>query len=176
MRDLEYRYSQREDGSVAFRLMLPLGRERYNFRACVDGHMGGVIKVYREFKICGDINWLQGKWEAVKKSLEFAWAATNEDLWDADKDGVLEGRQHHTLDMELFGPSAWLQGFYQAALKAGSEIAELLGHKEEAREWRSLFEKGKAWTDRYLFNGEYYEQRVDLSDKTLLEKYIVELQ
>ena len=171
MRDLEYRYSQREDGSVAFRLMLPLGRERYNFRACVDGHMGGVIKVYREFKICGDIKWLQGKWEAVKKSIEFAWAATNEDLWDADKDGVLEGRQHHTLDMELFGPSAWLQGFYQAALKAGSEIAELLGHKEEAREWRSLFEKGKAWTDRYLFNGEYYEQRVDLSDKTLLEKY-----
>lgn len=171
MRDLEYRYSQRTDGSVAFRLMLPLGRERYDFRACVDGHMGGVIKVYREFKICGDINWLKGKWEAVKKSIEFAWAETNEDLWDADKDGVLEGRQHHTLDMELFGPSAWLQGFYLAALKAGAEIAELLGHREEACEWRSLFEKGKTWTDSYLFNGEYYEQRVDLSDKTLLEKY-----
>lgn len=42
MRDLEYRYSQREDGSMAFRLMLPPGRERYDFRACVDGHMGGV--------------------------------------------------------------------------------------------------------------------------------------
>ena len=35
--------------------------------------------------------------------------------------GVLEGRQHHTLDMELFGPSAWLQGMYLAALKASAE-------------------------------------------------------
>lgn len=26
----------------------------------------------------------------------------------AAADGVLEGRQHHTLDMELFGPSSWL--------------------------------------------------------------------
>lgn len=171
MRDLEYRYSQREDGSMSFRLMLPLGRPRYDFRACVDGHMGGVIKVYRDFKICGDIDWLAGKWEAVKKSIEFAWSPTNEDLWDADKDGVLEGRQHHTLDMELFGPSAWLNGFYQAALKAGAEIAELLGYQKEAEEWKYLFENGKNWVDTHLFNGEYYGQKIDLTDKGLLEKY-----
>lgn len=171
MRDLEYRYSQREDGSVAFRLMLPLGRQQYGFRACVDGHMGGVIKVYREFKLCGDIHWLAGKWEAVKKSLEFAWSPANEDMWDADRDGVMEGRQHHTLDMELFGPSSWLQGFYQAALKAGSEIAGILGHEEEAAKYRALFERAKAWTDEHLFNGEYYEQEIDLRDKSLLEKY-----
>lgn len=171
MRDLEYQYSQREDGAVSFRLMLPLGRPRYDFRACVDGHMGGIIKVYRDFRLCGDKEWLEGKWEAVKKSIEFAWAPTNEDLWDADKDGVLEGRQHHTLDMELFGPSAWLNGFYQAALKAGAEIAEILGHKEEAEDWNKLFQCGKNWVDKHLFNGEYYEQQIDLTDKSLLEKY-----
>ena len=38
------------------------------------------------------------------------------DAWDLDGDGVLEGRQHHTLDMELFGPSSWLEGFYLLAL------------------------------------------------------------
>lgn len=171
MRDLEYRYSQREDGSMAFRLMLPPGRERYEFRACVDGHMGGVIKTWREFLLCGDIEWLSGKWEGVKNCLEFAWAATNEDGWDADRDGVLEGRQHHTLDMELFGPNAWLNGFYQAALKAGAEIAALLGHEKERAEWQELFERGKAWVDENLFNGSYYEQKVDLEDKGLLEKY-----
>ena len=171
MRDLEYRYSQREDGSVSFRLMLPLGRDRYDFRACVDGHMGGVLKVYREFKMCGDIRWLEGKWEAVKKSVEFAWTPTNEDRWDADRDGVLEGRQHHTLDMELFGPSGWLQGFYLAALKAGSQIAGILGHVEEEKTYRSLFEKGKAWVEENLFNGEYYGQKIDLADKSLLERY-----
>lgn len=171
MRDLEYRYSQREDGSMAFRLMLPPGRERYDFRACVDGHMGGVIKTYREFLLCGDVKWLEGKWEAVKKSIEFAWAETNEDGWDADKDGVLEGRQHHTLDMELFGPSAWLNGFYQAALKAGAEMAEILGHEKERKEYQDLFERGRDWVDQHLFNGSYYQQKVDLTDKSLLEKY-----
>lgn len=80
MRDLEYKYSQRDDGSVSFRLQLPLGRERYNFRACVDGQMGGVIKVYRDYKICGDKKWLEGKWEAVKKPL-ICLGRTNEDKW-----------------------------------------------------------------------------------------------
>ncbi len=171
MRDLEYRFSQREDGSMAFRLMLPPGRERYGFRACVDGHMGGVIKTYREFLLSGDMAWLEEKWEGVKKAIEFAWAETNEDKWDADKDGVLEGRQHHTLDMELFGPSSWLNGFYQAALKAGARMALILGHEKEAEEYRELFEKGKAWVDEHLFNGSYYQQEVDLCDKGLLEKY-----
>ncbi|MBP3468108.1 MAG: hypothetical protein J6K26_01135 [Lachnospiraceae bacterium] len=171
MRDLEYRYSQREDGSVSFRLQLPLGRKRYDFRACVDGQMGGVIKVYRDYKICGDKEWLAGKWEAVKKSVEFAWASTNEDGWDADRDGVLEGRQHHTLDMELFGPNSWLNGFYQAALKAASEIAGILGHEEEEKEYLRLFESGKEWTDTHLFNGEYYQQQVDIKDRSVLERY-----
>lgn len=171
MRDLEYQYSQREDGSVAFRLMLPPGRPRYDFRACVDGQMGGVLKVYRDYKICGDKEWLKGKWEAVKKSIEFAWSNTNEDKWDADMDGVLEGRQHHTMDMELFGPNAWLNGFYQAALKAGSEIASLLGHEEEAGQYMKLFQRGKKWVDTNLFNGEYYGQKIDLKDKHILERY-----
>lgn len=171
MRDLEYRYSQRPDGSVSFRLQLPLGRPRYEFRACVDGQMGGVIKVYRDYKICGDKEWLAGKWEAVKKSIEFAWSPTNEDCWDADRDGVMEGRQHHTLDMELFGPSAWLNSFYQAALKAASEIAGILGHHEEEALYARLFRQGRDWVDEHLFNGEYYAQKINLKDKRLLERY-----
>ncbi len=170
MRDLEYRYSMREDGSVSFRLKLPLGSGRFDFRACVDGQMGGVIKTYRDFKLCGDISWLREKWPAVKKSLEFAWCPTNEDEWDADMDGVMEGRQHHTLDMELFGPSSWLNGFYLAALKAAAEMAELVGEPENAEKYRALFERGKKKTDEELYNGTYYIQRVDLRDSSLLER------
>ena len=171
MRDLEYRYSQRRDGSVAFRLRLPLGRGGNAFRACVDGQMGGVIKVYRDFKLCGDLEWLRGKWDAVRKSVEFAWAETNEDKWDYDRDGVMEGRQHHTLDMELFGPSSWLNGFYLAALMAASEIAALLGHHAKAKEYALLAEKGRIWSDKHLFNGEYYQQATDLKDSDLLRRY-----
>ena len=58
----------------------------------------------------GDSQWLAELWPAVKQSLEFAWSPANEDRWDPEMTGVLWGRQHHTLDMELFGPNAWLTG------------------------------------------------------------------
>ncbi|MDD5603800.1 MAG: GH116 family glycosyl-hydrolase, partial [Eubacteriales bacterium] len=171
MRDLDYMYNQREDGSMSFRLRLPPGCERSPFRACADGQFGGVIKVYREWKISGDDDWLRGKWEAVRKSLDFAWAPSNEDHWDKDRDGVLEGRQHHTLDMELFGPNTWLTGMYRAALKAGSEVDVFLGEKEKAAEYKRLFSKGCDWTEKNLFNGEYYHQKIDLSDRFILSRY-----
>jgi hypothetical protein len=44
IRDLEFRYSTAEDGRMGFRLMLPLGSRMTDFRACLDGQMGTVIK------------------------------------------------------------------------------------------------------------------------------------
>ncbi len=171
MRDLEYKYSQREDGRTAFRLMLPLGRERPDFSACVDGQMGGVLKVYRDWKLCGDDEWLRKNWQAVKNCVEYAWAPTNEDKWDPEKTGVITGRQHHTLDMEFYGPSSWLEGFYLAALNAASELAEYLGETETAKVYRQVYEKGKEWTDKNLWNGSYFCEKIDLSDKSNLERF-----
>jgi non-lysosomal glucosylceramidase len=171
MRDLEYRHTMRDDGKMGFRLQLPVGRAFQDWHACADGQFGGVIKSYREWKLSGDDAWLKSNWPAIKKSIEFAWAPTNEDQWDLDKDGVLEGRQHHTLDTELFGPNSYLTGFYLAALKAGADMAEYLGEPEKAKEYRGLFEKGKAWVDKNLFNGEYYHQKINLKDKSVLDPY-----
>ncbi|MEM3047525.1 MAG: GH116 family glycosyl hydrolase, partial [Candidatus Bathyarchaeia archaeon] len=175
MRSLDYRYNQREDGRMSFRLQLPLGSGFSEFpHACADGQFGGVVKAYRDWKISGDTAWLRSHWEAVKKSIEYAWAETNEDKWDLDKDGVLEGRQHHTLDMELFGPNSWLTGFYLAALKAGAEMADHLGEHEKAQEYRELFERGKSWVDEHLFNGDYYHQLIDVRDRSVLERFKAE--
>ncbi|WP_219835193.1 GH116 family glycosyl-hydrolase [Paenibacillus sp. R14(2021)] len=171
MRDLDFKYNARADGSMAFRLMLPLGRDPGPFRACVDGQMGGVIKAYRDWKISGDDVWLRKNWPAIRQSIEYAWSESNPDKWDADRDGVIEGRQHHTLDMELFGPNAWLTGFYLAALKAASEIAAYLGEEALSAEYGELFRRGKAWTDTHLYNGRYYIQSIDLTDRSLLEQF-----
>jgi len=172
MRDLDFTHNQRPDGGMGFRLRLPLGAERTPFRPCADGQFGGVIKTYRDWKICGDSDWLRRHWPAVKKSIEFAWAESNEDRWDADRDGVLEGRQHHTLDMELFGPNSWLTGFYLGALKAGAEMAEHLGEAETAGEYRRLFQRGRRWVDEHLFNGSWYHQQIDVRDRSILERYL----
>ena len=171
LRETDFTYNQDETGRMAFRMQLPLGREKSGFRACVDGQMGGVIKTYREWKLCGDDAWLKELWPKVKKSIEYAWSEENPDRWDRDKDGVLEGRQHHTLDMELFGPSSWLEGFYLAALKCGAEMALTMEEPETAAQYEALFRKGKAWCDKNLFNGAWYCQRIDLKDKALLSPY-----
>lgn len=171
IRDNEFKYSTDKDGKMSFRMNLPLGREMLCPRACVDGQMGAVIKSYREWKISGDNKWLANNWDSIKKVLEYAWNNANNDCWDLDKDGVLEGRQHHTLDMELFGPSSWLEGMYLLALKAAAEMAKFLGDHEKEQEYRELFEKGYTWTKENLFNGRYFIQKVDITNKEILEKH-----
>ena len=138
---------------------------------CLDVRLAGVIKTYPRLKLSGDDEWLKEIFPHAQKALEFAWDEDSNVGWDKDRDGVLEGRQHHTLDVELFGPSAWLQGMYLAALKAAAEMASYLGLEEKAAEYLDTFAKGAKWTDENLFNGGYYIQKIDLNDKSILEKY-----
>ena len=118
----------------------------------------------------GDDEWLRKWWPKVKKSLAFAWSPENADHWDPEQSGVITGRQHHTLDMELFGPNAWLNIFYVGALKAASIMAKAMGDAD-AELYERLYEQGRAYTDDELFNGEYYQQKVDIRDKTILDPY-----
>ncbi len=85
--------------------------------------------------------------------------------------GSCEGKQHHTLDMEMFGPSAWLQGFYLLALDCGAKMAEALNEEEKAKKYRHVYEKGKKWTNDNLFNGRHFCQKVDLGDKSIIDSY-----
>ena len=173
MRDLNYKYNQGGDGSMSFRLQLPVGRVRSSFRPCADGQFGDVIKAYRDWKISGDTEWLRGIWAPIKRSIAFAWSESNEDKWDPGATGVLSGRQHHTLDMELFGPNAWLTGFYLAALTAAAEMAEALGEPETATRYTEIFEKGKAYVNAELWdeNLGYFVQKLDLRDPASLDPY-----
>lgn len=171
LRENTLKYGLRDTGSTDFRINLPLGMEREEFRACIDGHFGEVIKCYREWKISGDTQWLKSYSDKIFKMIDFAWSPDNIDKWDLNQDGVLEGRQHHTLDMEMFGPSSWLQGFYLLALDCGSKIANAVGDYEREKLYREIYEKGKKWTNENLFNGKYFYHKIDLSDKSIIENY-----
>lgn len=171
MLETDYTYNMKPSGEMMFRTMLPLGSGRSDFRACVDGQMGCIIRFYREWKLSGDDEWLKKWWDKVKYSLEYAWSPENRDRWNPGKTGIITGRQHHTLDMELFGANAWLNGFYLAALKACSEIAAYLGENEKAEEYLSIFRKGQEYTERELFNGRHYIQKIDLNDRSVLDVF-----
>lgn len=171
MRDTEIKYNTDEYGKMQFRVKLPLGRQRGDFFACVDGQMATVIKIYRDWKITGNSRWLSDNWSKIKSILEFAWSEYNTHEWDRNKDGMLDGRQHHTLDLELFGPSSWLEGMYLAALKAAAQMADFLGDIEKRDEYTRLFENGYAMTKDTLFNGEYFFQAVDLNNEEMLKHF-----
>lgn len=171
LRENTIKYALYETGKTSFRISLPIGRECTKFRACVDGQMGEVIKCYREWKISGDDEWIKKYAHKIFSMLEYAWSESNPDKWDENKDGIIEGRQHHTLDMELFGANSWLEGFYLLALDCAAEIAEYIGDTERAVLYRKLYQNGKQWTNENLFNGQYFSQKIDLHDRKITEKF-----
>jgi len=172
LRTSELKYSMDEAGCLQYRSKLPFGKtEPFKLPPCLDGQMGTIIKIYRDWKISGDTDWLKAHWPKVKKLMDYAWSPENDNEWDRNKDGVLEGRQHHTLDVPLFGPSAWLEGMYLTALKAAAELAAAMGEEDKRTEYLALFEKGYAWTKENLFNGEWFIHKLDVTDKSILEHH-----
>lgn len=156
MREADYTYNLRPDGSMGFRLQLPLGAPPNDFLPCADGQMGGILKACRDWKISGDDAWIRHLWPRMRQALEYAWAQ-----WDPEKSGVMRGAQHNTYDIEFHGPNPLSAGFYLGALAAGAEIAAHLGETEKAEEYRAVLARGQEWTETNLFNGDYYAQRYD---------------
>jgi uncharacterized protein (DUF608 family) len=144
------------DGKMAFRTLLPLSPETlWGGPPAADGQMGCLLKLYREWKLSGDGAWLRSLWPHAKRALQYAWQK-----WDADRDGVMEGEQHNTYDIEFYGPNTMVGTLYLAALRAAGEMAARMGEGEFAEECGRLFESGRRLYDERLWNGEYYAQDV----------------
>src|SRR5262245_39511869 len=154
MRETDLLENLRPDGSMAFRTLLPLGRALWAFRPAADGQMGAILKLYREWQISGDDAFLRRLWPQAKRALEYAWTS-----WDADKDGVMEGEQHNTYDIEFYGPNPMMGTLYLGALKAAARMAEAAGDREAGAAYARLFEAGRGRLEE-LWNGEFYIQKV----------------
>ena len=157
MREVEFGHATSEAGLMSFRVALPIGRAQEFGRAAADGQMGCILKMYRDWQLSGDEALLRSLWPKVRKAVEFCWIPGG---WDADRDGVMEGCQHNTMDVEYFGPNPQMGLWYLGALRAAEEMARHVGDVDFARECRRLFESGSRWIDANLWNGEYYVHRV----------------
>ena len=156
-RTVEFGYATNEMGLMSFRVNLPIKNAQKLGRAAADGQMGTIMKMYRDWQLSGDDDLLKKLWPNVKKAMEFCWIDGG---WDADKDGVMEGCQHNTMDVEYFGPNPQMEFWYLGALRAASEMAAYLNDAEFARTCEELFQKGSKWTDENIYNGEYYIQDI----------------
>jgi hypothetical protein len=156
MRDTGLLHNVFPDGRQAFRTLVPVERgARWDRKPAADGQTGELLKLYRDWQLHGDEAWLRRLWPAARRVLEYAFVQ-----WDADADGVMEGEQHNTYDIEFYGPNPMVGTLYLGALRAGAELAEVLGETRTAERYRGLAEAGAARLDRLCWNGSYYEQRV----------------
>lgn len=154
LRQTEFFDSQNQEGHQNFRAALPIGQTSHDFHAAADGQLGGILKVYRDFLICGDLTWLKNLWPQVKASMDYCIS-----LWDKKREGVLKEPHHNTYDIEFWGADVMCSSFYLSALRAMVEMAALLG--ETARGYEELLEKGTAYLSGHLYNGEYFFQEVE---------------
>jgi non-lysosomal glucosylceramidase len=144
-------------GLMSFRAGLPVEKSRSWDLAAADGQMACIVHLYLDWVLSGDESLLAELWPAARRSLEFCWVSGG---WDADRDGVMEGVQHNTMDVEYYGPNPQMGSWYLAALRAAEELARVVGDEEFASYCRSLFESGSRWLDEHLFNGSYYRHEV----------------
>jgi len=154
LRETEFGPSQSDAGHQTFRASLPIRPVDHDFHAAADGQLGGIMKVYREWRVSGDTEWLRRLWPKVKQSLDYCIAT-----WDPGHKGLVEEPHHNTYDIEFWGPDGMCTSFYLGALQAASLMGKALG--EEVPLYAELREKGEKATESDLFDGEYFTQKIE---------------
>jgi len=171
MRKVEFAAATTDSGLMSFRVKLPLDNISSFSKVAADGQMGCIIKLYREWQLSGDDNFLKELYPKAGSALSYAWKKGG---WDANQDGVMEGVQHNTMDVEYYGPNPQMTIWYLGALRAMEEMAIYMKDKDMASKCRKLFLSGSKWTDENLFNGEYYIQKIVVPDReTIPEEQLV---
>jgi uncharacterized protein (DUF608 family) len=155
LRELEYLRSIDLRGHVNFRSALPDSQTTHDFHAASDGQLGGILKLYREWQIGGDTEWLRRLYPLAQRSLDYCIA-----VWDPDRRGALIEPHHNTYDIEFWGPDGMCSSIYLGALSGMALMARALGNDDDAKIYEEIAERGAAFLDTELFNGEYYEQQV----------------
>jgi uncharacterized protein (DUF608 family) len=160
MRRIEFEIETKKDGFMSFRAFKPFDSQFIwqggDAPAAADGQMGSILRVYREWLLSGDQAWLALVWPGVKRAISYA-----ADHWDRDGDGVLDGKQHNTYDIEFYGPNPLCGIYYLAALRAVEELGNIMEEFDFSKYCRGLFERGQQQLDDNLWNGEYYIQKLE---------------
>jgi len=155
LRELELGRSMDENGHVTFRSALPEGPVKHDFHAASDGQLGGIMKVFRDWQICGDLDWMRKMYPLAKRSLDYCIRT-----WDPDHKGGLFEPHHNTYDIEFWGPDGMCGSIYLGALSALTQMARAVGQTEDAEFYDDLAHRCARFMEEQLFNGEYFQQKV----------------
>ena len=153
LRHTEFCENQNLEGHQNFRATLPIKPVDHGFHPAADGQLGGIMKVYREWRISGDNEWLKKMYPMVKQSLDYCIRT-----WDPGEKGIIEEPHHNTYDIEFWGPDGMHASFYLGALSAMIVMGNYLA--KDVSRYEQLLLKGKNYTETTLYDGEYFIQKI----------------
>ena len=153
LRETEFGDGQDPQGHQSFRVPIPIRGATHQAFAAADGQLGGVVKVYRDWRISGETAWMKRLWPRVRASMEYCIRT-----WDPRRRGVLEEPHHNTYDIEFWGPDGMCASFYLAALEAACRMGREAG--EDVGPFQELLARGRKALESELWNGEYFQQNV----------------
>ena len=154
LRETEFYVSQNDQGHQNFRSSLPIRAPAHDFHAASDGQLGGIMKVYREWRISGDTAWMKKLWPQVRRSLNYCITT-----WDPEAEGIIREPHHNTFDIEFWGPDGMCTSFYLGALEAAAAMGREVGD-DDVSYYEELLAKGQKFVNEKLFNGEYFYQQI----------------
>ena len=154
LRETEFCVCQNEQGHQNFRASLPIREPTHDFHAASDGQLGGIMKVYRDWRISGDTAWMKGLWPQVRRSLNYCI-----ETWDPEAEGILREPHHNTYDIEFWGPDGMCTSFYLGALEAAAAMGREVSD-DDVSYYEELLAKGRRFVNEKLFDGEYFYQQI----------------
>lgn len=145
---VDFGVALQSDGAIRF-------RAECNTVPAIDSQAGTILRALREHQMSADDAFLKRNWPQIKRATEWLIAR------DENGDGIIEGKQHNTLDADWYGPVAWLSGLYLASLLGAAQMADIVGDAAFAVQCRQIFETGRKKLVADLFDGEYFINKVD---------------
>lgn len=143
------------------------------WKDAIDGHFGSILGVYREHLLSDDDIFLYNSWPRTKKAIDYTI-----NRFDDDKDGMMKGDHHNTLDCNASGTSPWIGTMYMAALKACEQMATIVGDQESAANYRAIWTLGvknqneQLWDEKlghYKEKSEFLEGKKVMTDATSID-------
>ncbi|MFA6243286.1 MAG: GH116 family glycosyl hydrolase [Candidatus Hydrogenedentales bacterium] len=156
------RYFQLRGGEPPFCMGLAFGIRdpRYHCQhTCGAGEYPQMI--YRYYLRTGDRQFLDDFWDSARDSVNFMLSL------DKDVDGLVEDHAHafkgetfpgnNPLDnWPWYGASSYTSGKGMAAVQCGIQMADMMGDKEQAQQWRDVLSRAQKSYEEKLWTGEFY--------------------
>lgn len=86
MRRVEFLLETDETGKMNLRTRKVFGKEEC-YPPAADGQLGGILRLYRDFLLTGDFDYVKEHWPKAKLALQYAAIH-----WDSNHDGILDAQ------------------------------------------------------------------------------------